>query len=119
MSDHFALLDPFSMVYNALWIMIDRNQKILEMIPKGNRIRFDEQNSQKPHKSSADTPELTLISSGGIWNEKNNSSQTSVTRNYIWAITTGDFRINPLYNRLSWELFRSLTDWECILCPLE
>lgn len=107
------------MVYNALWQMVERNQKILNLVPKNNRIRFDEQNSQKAQLASADTPELALMPNGGIWNGKNNSSKTSVTKNYTWAITTGDLRLNPLYNRLSWELFRSLTDWECILCPLE
>lgn len=118
MTDYYAKLDPFSMVYNALWDMVERNQAILDMIPIANRIKFDEQSSQKDQISDADTPELTLISGGGSFGGKNNSSQTSVLRRYVWGITTGDFRINPVYNRLTFELFRCMTDWQCVLCNL-
>lgn len=113
------LLDPFSLVYDALWVMVERNDKLAKFIAKGNRIKFDEDSDVDPAITDADTPNLMLLSGGGTFGEQDNSSQRSVTRIYTWVLTTGDFRLNPVFNAISWELYRSMIDYACVLCSLQ
>lgn len=113
-------VDPFSMVYTALWGLIKRNPRLETMIPISNRIDFTEQGSEKPNISDADTPELMLIQSDFSFIPKlTTRDQVGITRAYIWSLTTGDLRINRTYNRVSFELLRSLVDYECVICPLQ
>ncbi len=111
--------DPFSLVYTALWRMVERNQTLLRYIPVGNRVKFDENSDAKAIIESGDTPELKLLTGGGTFQGEDNKDRTTINRNYIWAVTTGDFRLNENFNRICFELYRSMIDWECTLCQLE
>lgn len=110
--------DPFSMVHDALWVMVERNQNILDMVKPGNRIKFDKQNEPLQRKMDADLPELILVPGGGTYGGKDNSTQSTVVRTYEWQIATGDIRLQPIYNKLMFEMYRSMIDWNCVLCPL-
>lgn len=107
------------MVYNGLWTLIERNSYLNELIPENNRIKYETEAQPKESIQDADMPELTLLSGGGGFGKSNNSSQQSCSRQYIWALVTGDLRINPLFNKVQWEIFRSMSDWECVLCELQ
>lgn len=109
--------NPFSQVYNGLWQLIDRNTIIQELVRKGNLIKFKEENELKQEINDADTPELQLVTSGGTFGIGGNSTMTQVIKNYTWSIATGSMKVE-LYNILSFEIFRSLIDYECVLCPL-
>lgn len=111
--------DPFSMVYAALWQLVERNQQLQDVLKEANQIKFDENNSPKANVSDADLPEMSLLCGGGSFTGRIDTTNTKVTKEYIWAITTGTYRVNEVYNRLSWELFRSLSDWQCVLCELQ
>lgn len=111
-------LDPFSMVYNALWEMVERNKNLATYIPVGNRIKYDDVAAIRASNEDADTPELALLSGGGSFGDTDNSSQRSCVREYIWALTSGDLKLNTIFNPIQWELFRSMNDWECVLCSL-
>lgn len=118
MTDIITNPDPFTMVYDGLWDLVDRNPYLRQLLPARNKIKFDEDNARKDSLNDADLPELQLLSDGGLANLRNNSSQSSITRNYIWQIATGDNRINPIFNKICFELYRSMFDWECTLCNL-
>lgn len=111
-------LDPFSQVHNALWTMAERSITLENLIPIRNRIKYEEESDKKPQISDADLPELALLAGGATIGVYDNSTQTSVRKNYIWAITTGDLRVNEVYNPIAWELFRAMRDWDQVLCPL-
>lgn len=110
--------DPFSIVHDALWFMIERNPDIQSLVKDKNQIKFDKQSSKKDQINDADLPELVLLAGGANPGKYDNSSNTSITKGYIWAITTGDFRITEVYNKVAWELFRSMVDWSIVLCAL-
>lgn len=112
------LLDPFSQLYNALWTMVERNRELKKLIPEGNRIRYQHESELKEQPNFADRPELQLLSGGGSFGGRDNNTSRSVTKEFVWGITTADFRVNQLFNKVSWELFRSMSDWECVLCNL-
>lgn len=110
--------DPFTIVYDALWRMLERNKYILDNVKLDNRTKFDEAQDQLPGNTEADLPHISLLCSGGSYGGKDNRDMSTITRNYEWLIQTGDFRLSPLYNPLMFQIYRSLVDWECILCNL-
>jgi len=111
--------DPFSQVYNALWKLVERNQRLSRYIPAGNRIKYEEAFEQKTQISDADTPELALLSGGGTFGDRDTNTGRTCSRDYIWALTTGNLQLNKLFNPIQFELFRSLSDWQCVLCELQ
>lgn len=112
-------IDPFTLVYNGLWTLIERNQKLVGFIERGNRIKYESYSEIKPELGEADTPELALLVSGGGFGNANNTSQKSCQRDFIWALTSGNFSIGDVFLPIQWEIFRSMSDWECVLCNLQ
>lgn len=110
--------DPFSLVYSGLWALIDRNNDIDKLVPKGNRIRFDDVSYKKKSISNADLPELSLFRSTTVYSQKTTKDSTNIIAGYQWSVATGNYSIQPVFNPLTFEIFRSLMDWECTLCPL-
>jgi hypothetical protein len=109
---------PFIDVWNALWIMVERNDRLTHYVRPGNRIKFTNTIGPKKEISEGDLPELQLHSSGADINIVASSSSSKVTRRYSWGITTGEYDINKYYNLVSWELYRSMIDWDIVLCAL-
>jgi len=111
-------LDPFSMVYDALWVMIERNQKLKEYIPPGNRIKYGNETLPKEENVESDTPELTLLITGGTHELISSCSTTKFRKSYAWALSTGDLE-NARFHWMEFELMRCLVDWETTLAPLK
>jgi hypothetical protein len=111
--------NPFVMVWNGLWEMVERNPRLCDLIKPGNRTKFEERSDHKDAVSDADLPELALLMSGGLNDIMDSSSTSRVSRKYTWAIATGEFQINPYYNSITWELYRSMIDWDIVLAKLQ
>lgn len=111
--------DPFSLVYKGLWELVDRNNNLDRLVPAGNRIRYDNPAPDKDVISDADTPELSLMRSSTTFDEKTNSSGTGLKAVYTWAIASGSLEIEPVFNPITFELFRSMVDYKCVLCSLQ
>lgn len=112
-------LDPFSLTYNALWRLVERNVALRSMVKTGNRIKYTNQDRPKTEISHADTPELALTVGGARFNERNNTTSTGLTKIFTWGVVSGDEVINEVYHPIQWELYRSMMDWRCELCKLE
>lgn len=110
--------DPFSLVYNGLWALVERNQDLKKYIPAGNRINFAEELAYKEEVVQADLPELALLLAGGSPGTKDSSDGRSITKRFVWALTTGQYQVNPAYHRIAFELWRSMVDYACVLCAL-
>lgn len=108
--------DPFNLVYDKLWTLVERNQELQNYIKIGNRIKFDENVVNKSEISDADLPELALLVSG-LTDFGSTSSSYIVKKNYTFSLAVGDYRI-AIFNRISFELFRALADYQCELCSL-
>lgn len=112
--------DPFSQVFSALWAMVEGCQAFTDLVPVGNRIRYD-QNSRDPIKAvvqAADMPEVILVSDGLTANLHATSSTSMCIRRYTWLITTGDLRINEFCNPVEFAVFRAMLRWKEVLCEL-
>lgn len=113
------MTDPFTLVYNGLWLMAERNIALTALIPPGNRIKYQKDSPPKSAIANADTPELALLSSGATYFPQNNSSNMTIDKRYAWLVTSGDFLLREKFNPITFELFRAMIDWESTLCPLE
>lgn len=109
--------DPFEKVYNALWALVERNPYFnATQLKLGNRIKFDKETSYKVNIADADTPELQLIL-GPISELTSSCNLRGCTKTYTWGLATGQNR-RAIHNKISFELFRSMTDFEEVLHPL-
>lgn len=112
--------DPFTLVYSALWDMLEANAEFADMVKVGNRIRFDieKRGVLKPDVSTADLPEVILTTFGGSLNLIDTSSSSKVTRFYQIVISTGDLRLAEYLNPLEWAIFRAMVGWRTTLGAL-
>jgi len=111
--------NPFTIVYDKLWQMAEANYVLEKWLDIGNKEKFEKRVGQKKSISTSDTPELILFQNSTTYNLKATSSSTRLSRQYIWGLATGDQRVNAVLNQVSWELFRSMLDWENHLCGLK
>ena len=109
---------PFSLLRNGIWELVERNAALLSYIPSRNRIKYDTEKTQKHNVSHGDTPELALVPIGGGPDIDRSRDVRVIRKRYLWAITTGDLD-NDTYDAISWELYRSMIDWNSTLCPIE
>ena len=110
--------NPFTMLYDKIWEMIEVNPNIDKLVSSKNKIKYDDWTGVKDNIADADFPELALLSESAITNLMQTSNTTNMIKQYSWVITTGDFRINEVYNQLTWELFRAMMGWDHYLTAL-
>ena len=108
---------PFTILYNGLWRLVERNENLADAIKKGNRIKYENWTGFKDNISSADLPELSLIVEGGSINFQSTSSHSTIMRTYTWVLTYGGFQVTG-YNNLLFELVKGLVDWDSVICGL-
>ncbi len=115
-------MNPFALVYDALWTMALASATISELVKPGNRVRFDEPDRRDPAKKTlqaADFPELWLVPSGSqAANLHANSCSASITRRYEFILHTGDLRMTESLLTVEWQLFCALVNWQSVLGAL-
>ena len=110
--------NPFTLVYDALWDLAEANSNLMQWIATNNRRKYDSWIGIKENISSADLPELALLTDGGNGIYYFTSSESRFLRYYSWAITTGDYNINGIYNQVCWELYRAMSNFCSVLSQL-
>lgn len=116
-----AALNPFSLVYSALWDLATRSPAVAALVREGNRIRFDDESNRGPLKGTiapADTPELALMVRSLSANLRATSSTSSCVRQYAWMVSTNDLRYTQLLSPLEWALFCAMDGWPTALGAL-
>ena len=76
--------DPFSILYDAIWSLVDAFKPFSDFVRVGNRIRLDDR-SRNPIKETikaGDLPEVILWPFTGDANLHGTSSTTAITRRY-------------------------------------
>lgn len=99
--------------------MFNGNSALRAWVPEGNRIKFDSSLDPKSMISSADTPEVSLITESTVATIKSTSTSSMIQKNYSWIIATGDYDVDLIFNQVSWELLRVMASWDTDLCDLK
>lgn len=110
--------NPFTLLYTEIWKLATDNTVLETWLKARNKIDFSDWRGTKLDKTVADTPELTLTVEGGFTNIHSNSGTTQVNKTYSWILITSDMDINRVYNQVSWELLRSMVEWDVTLSAL-
>jgi hypothetical protein len=128
------MIDPFTLVFNALWALADASKpltgylhsvtgdRVEPLVLPGNKIRFNLPENRDPQKATAadtDFPELMLTTTGLV--EPNlgmSSCKTLIKRQYSWIITTGDYRMNYRLYPVQFALLCAMMDWDKVLTTL-
>jgi hypothetical protein len=115
--------NPFTLVYDALWQLVEQFPNIDDLISPRNRVNFgsadDRGANLKQNIQAADLPELILIGSTASGNLFADSCNASVTRQYTFLISTGDLRQNQFLMPVEWLLFCALANYSPTLKALE
>jgi hypothetical protein len=115
-------MDPFSLVYSALWDLALASDRLLELVKPGNRLRFD-QTTRDPFKDQiqdADMPELSLFPLGtASMNLHSTSCSSQIKRAFAWMLATGDVRVSYRSLPVQWALMCAMSNYKSVLTPLE
>jgi len=105
---------PFELVYNELFSIVAKDPRVQAFVRPSNAIAYNKvagNNPVRENLSAADTPEITLISSGASFNLHNTSTTCMLTRRYQWMIATGGYNINKSLYSLEWGMFCAMVEW--------
>ena len=106
-------MNPFDMVYDALWQMLLSHPVFERDVKTGNRVRYDIKTDRDPMKdtiAAGDLPEVVLASDTVSGNLMQTSSTSMVTKRFSVLVSTGDFRA-PILTSVEWCIFTALTGW--------
>lgn len=113
--------DPFTLVFNQIWSILENSPLFTADVAVGNRIKYNLNNKRNPFKqqiNDSDLPEVVLISTGMDVRLFNTSSTTKIIKRYSVLLSTGDLRINNLLYQIQWDLVVCLTGWQVLLGQL-
>ena len=115
--------DPFSLVYDTLWLALEDNTVFSSLVKDGNRVKLSGIDVGDPFKhevSEGDLPEVRIIAVESDIHLNQTSSSSRVTKTFEVGIATGELRITSQKAILpvEWEIIRALADWETLLAEL-
>jgi len=99
--------DPFTVVYNRLWDIIEGDYYLSSLIKIGSRIKLTgtAQNPLKSNTQDGDKPQLIIAPVGGPLTPHMSSSSVSVTKRYTFAVATGKLTVDSVLFPIQWGLF--------------
>jgi len=107
-------VDPFSLVYNMLWDVLESHAGFRNAVKIGNRVKLSARNRDpiKTEVSPADLPEVRIIANGITLGLNNTSSSSRMAVIYEVGIATGDQRLTASVFPMLWEIIRALSQEE-------
>jgi len=113
--------DPFSLVYDRLWELLESHKGFTDLVKLRNRTKFSG-NDRSPLKDevlAADLPEVRLIVSKLFPHIQRTSSSGSVNMTFEVQISTGDQRLTEVIFPVVFEIIRAMHGWPMVLQSLE
>lgn len=114
--------DPLSLVYAALWDMLEAHDGLTSLIRTGNRVKYEGflQVPRKDTVQNADVPEVGIVPVGSMYGLQTTSSSTSLIERYEAGLLTGTSQLSETgtFLAIKWELLRAFLGWESALRAL-
>lgn len=111
--------NPLSLVVDKLWEMLEAHPWFDEIVPAGNRIKYNGTANEKDTLSSADVPEVRIVPVGGTLQPHRTSSSTSMTLRLALQLHTGEQDMHYRLLYLWWVLSIVLTGWTTTIGALK
>lgn len=113
--------DPLSIVYNALWDLLEAHTGFTDLVKVGNRAKYDGwmHSPKKDFVSVADTPEVAIVPAGSPV-PTTPSGSVLLRKTFAAGLVVGDQRIGEIggFLPVQWELIRAFHGWETPLKAL-
>lgn len=114
--------DPLSLVYVALWDMLEAHSGLTDLIRTGNRVKYAGflQVPRKDIVQNADVPEVGITPTGSLFGLQITSNSTRIVERYDAGLLTGTSQLSETgtFLPIKWELLRAFTGWEAALRAL-
>lgn len=108
-------VDPFSILYDALWTLLEANSGLTALVKVGNRVKYASwfHNPLKDIFSDADLPQVAIVPVGTLFNLNNTSSSTFVTARFDARLIVGDQRLDQVGGlfAVKWEMLKAMRLW--------
>jgi len=114
--------NPFTLVYDRLWTLLEAETTLATMIKPGNRLKFNSETNRNPLKesiASADMPEMLILAPGCDVNLFNSSTSSLFDMDYSIVVNTGDFRLTAIALQISWLVYCQAVKWRSELTSLQ
>lgn len=114
-------VNPFTMVFDALWAMLEAHPRFVRDVNDRNRIKFNVSNDRDPLKEVvqvADLPEVCLKAATTTANVMETSSSSKCVNQYQIMVSTGDFRYTAFLAIVEWYIFVAMCGWKTRLASL-
>ena len=115
------MCDPFTIVYNGIWSLLEASDEFTSMVKPGNRIKFTGDDRRDPLKrevSQADLPEVRLICTASTPHLMRTSNASTFKKTYEIQISSGSRMYDASCFPLEWIIFKALADWQATLLAL-
>lgn len=99
--------DPLTIVYNALWDLLEDDADFTSLVSVNNRIKFvDDESPMKNQAITADYPEVRIVSVGTRPHLLRTSSGSSMVKQFAIQVLTGDQRLDAKLFPLEWTIYK-------------
>lgn len=105
--------NPFFLVFNAFWEMLEANDFLVKLVKPKNRIKIIHDRERDPFKdsiSTGDLPEIIVVPTGSTPHIQRTSNSSFITERYAIKLSTGQQTLNTLF-QIKWEIYKSLANW--------
>lgn len=104
--------NPFDLVYNKLWEILEKDTRFADSVRPANRIKFisREDSAKSSHSTTSDYPNVVLFAGAITGNLNNTSSSSKLSREYLWLISAGDYRYSELF-AVEWAIIAGMSVW--------
>lgn len=103
-------LDPFSLVYRAVWNSLHENALFALIVPKANRGRWDsDRDPSRQNPQDANFPWVEIQPTGGVWGVLSSDSMR-IVQTFDIEVEGSEPRVHRLYFPLKWALLQWATE---------
>lgn len=99
--------DPFTILYDFLWKVLEANETLTSLVRASNRVKFADVLGFKEAIQHGDLPEIVIVPDGNSQDTMGTSGTGELQQSYKIFLSTADKRPEQL-NQLKWQLYRAL-----------
>lgn len=112
--------NPFDLVYDALWTLLESNAALTASVRPANRVKYSGSANIDPVKeevSEADLPEVRIVAAGGSAALQVTSTSSRITKKFDIQISSGNHGLSVIH-QVQWEILRVFTTWQSVIGAL-
>lgn len=109
-------INPLTMVYDALWTIIESHPALTSLVRVGNRVK--DLSTLKDQVSTVDLPEIRIICQSAEPKIYRTSSGTTLKKIYQIQVATGEYNVQSQLHIIEWELLKAFSKYKDVLDAL-